>query len=96
MEINSKILAELAGQMGMDTGRMGDKETAGKVAEMAEKYRGKSDQELMMEIINLKESMKANPQQFEKQMKAIKSLGMFMNEEQKMRLEKVVSLLEKE
>ncbi len=96
MEINSKMLAELAGQMGMDTGRVADQETAGKVAEMAEKYRGKSDQELMMEIINLKESMRANPRQFEKQMKAIKSLGAFMNDEQKMRLEKVVSLLEKE
>lgn len=91
MNIDHKMLMDLAGQLGMDDGKQSKVK---RTADLADKYKGKSDQELLQEITKLKNSMKNDKAQFEKQMKAIKSLSVMMNNEQKARLEKVIRLLE--
>lgn len=86
MNINDKMIQDLAGQMGFK----------GKAAGVAEKLKDKDEDELVDEILNLKKAMKSNPKQFEKQMSAVKSLSSMMNPEQKEKLNKIVSMLEKE
>ena len=96
MEINDEMLMDLAEQLGL--GRTVSK-TATKtdnVADLAQKYKGKSDQELIDEIMKVKNSMKKDRNQFEKQMKTIKALRNVMNGEQKARLEKLIRLLEED
>lgn len=93
MDINNKMLMDLASQLGMEgNSSSGAKKAAG----MAKQYEGKSDDELMDEILNLKKAMKSDRGQFEKQMKAIKALRGMMNQEQRARLDKVIRLLENE
>ncbi|MEG1583919.1 MAG: hypothetical protein RR131_05415 [Anaerovorax sp.] len=86
MDINEKMIQDLAGQMGFQ----------GKTAKVAEKFKDKNEDELVDEILNLKKAMKSNPKQFEKQMSAVKSLSSMMNSEQKEKLNKIISMLEKE
>lgn len=93
MDINNKMLMDLASQLGFENTNSNQSR---KAADMAEKYKSKSDDELIEEILNLKKSMKKDKVQFEKQMKAIKSLRVMMSGEQKARLEKVIRLLESE
>lgn len=83
--MNNKILMDLAKQFGMPAG----------VAESkAAEYSGKSDEEIMMEIAKLKQSMKGNPQMYQQQMQAMKTLAAGMNGQQKARLNKIIELLE--
>lgn len=91
MEIDSKMLMELAEQLGMDSG---EKRKGRKTTELADQIKGKSDQELINEILNLKKMMKNDKAQFDKQMKAIKAIRVMMNDEQKARLETIIRLLE--
>ena len=93
MDINNKMLMDLASQLGFENTKSNQSKSA---ADMAEKYKSKSDDELLEEILNLKKSFKKDRAQFEKQMKAIKSLRVMMSGEQKARLEKVIQLLESE
>ena len=93
MDLNDKLLLDLAEQLGL--GGSGPKVSkADRMSDMAEKYKGKSDQELLTEIMKIKHSMKKDKAQFEKQMKTIKALRSVMNGEQKARLEKLIRLLE--
>ena len=92
MDINDKMLMDLAEQLGF--GRSASKPE--NVSDLADKYKGKSDQELIDEIMKIKRSMKKDRGQFEKQMKTIKALRTVMNGEQKARLEKLIRLLENE
>lgn len=93
MNIDNKMLMDLASQLGFENTKSNQ---ANKAAGMAEKYKNKSDDEIMQEILALKKSMKKDRAQFEKQMKAIKSLRVMMSGEQRARLEKVIRLLETE
>lgn len=93
MDINSKMLADLAGQIGLDGKNSGSAKNA---ARAAEQYKGKSEEELLKEIMNLKRSMKSDKAAYQKQMKAIKSLAGMMNAEQRKRLDRVIRLLESE
>lgn len=93
MEINEKLLMELAGQVGFS----GNNEKSVKRAErMAESYQGKGEEELLKEILKLKKSMKADRGQYEKQIKAIRSLRGMMNAEQRARMDRVLQLLEED
>lgn len=92
MEINNKMLMDLAEQLGLQR----NVSKADAMSDLADKYKGKSDQELINEILKVKNSMKKDKSQFEKQMKAIKALRSMMNGEQKARLEKLIRLLESE
>ena len=90
MDINDKLLLELAEQLGLQR-------TVSKtdnMSNLADKYKGKSDEELISEIMKVKKPMKKDKAQFEKQMKTIKTLRTMMNGEQKARLEKLIRLLE--
>jgi len=91
MNIDNKMINDLARQMGLST----QDPTSIKIAEKrAEQYMNKSDDELVHEILKLKESMKRDRAAFEKQMAAIKALGSIMKGEQKARLQKILELLE--
>ncbi len=92
MDMNDKLLADLAEQLGFGSGSTVSK--SDRMSDLAEKYKGKSDQELIDEILKVKRSMKKDRAQFEKQMMAIKAMRAMMNGEQKARLEKLIRLLE--
>ncbi|MDD4565461.1 MAG: hypothetical protein PHE79_08340 [Eubacteriales bacterium] len=92
MDINEKHLMDLAEQLGF--GKTVSK--SDNVSDLAEKYKGKSDQELIDEILKVKRTIKKDKAQFNKQMKAIKALRSMMTGEQKARLEKLIRILEAE
>lgn len=92
MDINERHLMDLAEQLGF--GKFVSK--SDKASDLAEKYKGKSDQELIDEILKVKRTIKKDKTQFEKQMKAIKALRSMMTGEQKARLEKLIVILESE
>ncbi len=94
MEINDKLMMELAEQLGFQRNRTVSK--SDRVSDIADKYKGKSDQELIDEIMKVKKAMKKDQTQFDKQMKTIKALRTMMNGEQRARLEKLIRLLESE
>ena len=91
MEINEKQLMELAEQLGLGGSTVSKAE---RMSDLADKYKGKSDQELIAEIMKVKQSLRKDKAQFDKQMKAIKALRSMMTGEQKARLEKLIRLLE--
>lgn len=91
MDINNKMLMDLASQLGFENANSNQSKRA---TDMAEKYKSKNDDELLGEILKFKKSMKKDKAQYEKQMNAIKSLRVMMSGEQKARLEKVIRLLE--
>ena len=93
--MNDKLLSDLAEQLGFGS----NTKTVSKsdhMSDLADKYKGKSDQELIDEILKVKNSLKKDKAQFEKQMKAIKAMRSMMSGEQKARLEKLIRLLEAE
>lgn len=91
MDINNKMLMDLASQLGLKGGSSSD---AKKAAGMAQDYQNKSEEELMKEILTLKKAMKSDKAAFDNQMKAIRALSSMMNKEQRARLDKVIRLLE--
>lgn len=91
MDINEKQLADLAEQLGLGSSVVSK---ADRMSDLAEKYKGKSDQELIAEIMKVKRTLKKDKAQFEKQMRAIKAMRSMMTGEQKARLEKLIRLLE--
>jgi len=92
MDINDKLLMDLAEQLGLGP----TVSKADRMSDLTDKYKGKSDQELIDEIMKVKRSLKKDKAQFEKQMKTIKAMRSMMNGEQKARLEKLIRLLESE
>ncbi len=90
MQINDKMLMDLAEQMGLR------RSTSKKdnMSDLADKYKGKNDQELIDEILKVKRTMKKDTAQFEKNLKTIKALRSMMNGEQKTRLDKLIRILE--
>lgn len=93
MDMNQKMLMELAEQLGLEEkGQSAVKEAA----RVAGGYKNKSEDELLKEIQGLKRTMKSSPAQFQKQLAAIMSLRAMMNQEQQERLDRVVALLEQD
>ena len=93
MDSNDKLLMDLAGQLGLGPSEP-KVSKADHMSDLADKYKGKSDQELISEIMKVKQALKKDKAQYEKQMKTIKALRAMMTGEQKARLEKVIRLLE--
>ena len=91
MDINDKLLMDLAEQMGLGSSKVSK---ANRMSDLADKYKGKSDEELIDEIMKVKRSLKRDRAQFEKQMRTIKALRSMMSGEQRARLEKLIRLLE--
>ena len=96
MDINDKLVMDLAEQMGLGSAKTNNVSKSDRMSDIAEKYKGKSDQELLDEIMKVKRSLKKDKGQFEKQMKTIKAMRSMMTGEQKARLEKLIRLLESE
>lgn len=92
MNINDKRLMDLAEQLGFGK----NSSRSDNISDIAEKYKSKSDQELIDEILKVKRAIKKDKAQFEKQMKAIKALRSIMTGEQKARLEKLIRILEED
>lgn len=90
MDINDKMLNDLASRMGIGSGAMERAEG------MAEGFKGKSETELLSEIMKLKQNMKKDPAAYRKQIRALRSLSTMMNQEQKTRLNRVLQLLEED
>lgn len=93
MSVDEKLLMQLASQIGLKGNASKDMRQAER---QAQKFEGSSEKELLDEIMNLRSSMKSNPQMYDKQVKAIRSLRSMMNGEQKARLDKLLQLLERE
>lgn len=93
MDVNQKMLLELANQLGIDDNNDSKIQEA---ANFAEQYKGKSEQEMLMDILRLKKDYRSDPAQFKKQMQAIKTLRSFMNREQQEKLDQVLSMLERD
>ncbi len=96
MDINDKLVMDLAEQLGLGPAKSNNVSKSDRMSDVAEKYKGKSDQELIDEIMKVKHSLKKDRAAFDKQMKAIKAMRSMMTGEQKARLEKLIRLLESE
>ena len=92
-EINKKKIMDLAETLGFsepDSNKMKILEEA------ADRYKGKSEKEIMEEIKALKKNLFSDKEKFEKQLKAIKDIKVMLNEEQRNKLDKVIELLTRE
>ena len=92
MEINQKMLLDLAEQLGMSSGGKPSQAAAG-AARMAGAYEGKSEEELLREIQALKSEMQADPATYRKQMQALRMLRGMMKGEQRARLDRILEIL---
>jgi len=91
MDINNKMLEDLASELGLpNQNDVGMKQAERK----AESYKNKSDDELIQEILKLKGAMQNDKDTYNKQMGTLKALRGVMQGEQKARLEKIITLLE--
>lgn len=104
LDITNKMLADLAGQLGIDTADggkagAGTKSNAGmqigtnEMKRIAEQYKDKSDSEILSEISKVKEKIKKDRKLYEQQLKAVQALRPMMNAEQRARLDKIIALL---
>ncbi len=92
MDINQKMLLDLADQLGLGSN---DQESMKKAARAATAYKNNDEDEILAEILALKRTMKTNPEQFEKQLSAVKALRSMLNPDQKSRLDKIIAMLER-
>ncbi len=91
MDLNQQMLSDLAAQLGLEESA----QTAVKTAvDMANGYRNRNEDALIGEVRELKRIMKTSPEQYQKQIAAIKTLRSVMNEDQQRRLDKMIMLLE--
>ena len=88
MELNDKMVGDIARQLGIRTGRDNGQD-------ILRKLENKSDAELEREILKIKEQLRANNITYEKQISMLKSLAPKMNGTQRARLQRVIELLQK-
>jgi hypothetical protein len=99
MDCNDKLLADLAAQLGLGSSGpsgQGGVPKGDRISDLADQYKGKSDQELIGEIMKVKHGLKRDKAQFENQMRTIKTLRSVLGGEQRARLEQLIRLLEEE
>lgn len=92
-DIDKDKLMELADSLGL--GNL-NTEKLKKVEDAAKKYNNKSDDEIIAELKQLKESLFADKASFERQMKAIQEIRPLLNPEQKQKMDYILSLLSSE
>lgn len=91
MDIDDKMLQDLAKQVGVS----GNSAVAKKFMEQtAKNFSGKSDEQVLDEIMKLKQVIQKDKRAYNKQMETIKALKPMMNEEQKQKLDKLLNMLE--
>lgn len=88
MELNDKMVGDIARQLGIRPGRDNGQG-------ILRKLENKSDAELEREILKIKEQLRANNITYEKQISMLKSLAPKMNGAQRARLQRVIELLQK-
>ncbi len=88
MELNDKMIGDIARQLGIRPGRNNGQE-------ILRQLENKSDAELEREILKIKEQLKANDITYEKQLGMLKNLAPMMNGRQKVRLQKVIEILQR-
>lgn len=88
MDLNEKMASEIAAQLGLSG-------SAGVNQNTLKKLEGKSDAELAVEILKLKEQLKANNISPQQQKMLLSRLMPMMNGQQKARLQKIIELLDK-
>ena len=91
MDLNQQMLSDLADQLGLEENAQNAVKAA---VDMANGFKNKNDDALIMEIRKLKKIMKNDSEQYKKQIAALKSLRTVMNDEQQKRLDLMLMLLE--
>ncbi|MEF9922660.1 MAG: hypothetical protein RR313_09570 [Anaerovoracaceae bacterium] len=87
MELDDKMIMELASQLGLSNGKNID-------VKKVKSYENKSDDELVSELRKIKEQLKNNNVSYDKQLATVKSLMPMMDGKQKARLMEIIKLLE--
>lgn len=86
MELNEKMIGEIASQLGLSQGK-----NVGKAA--LDSLASKTDAELEREILKMKQQLDANNITYEKQMSMLRGIAPMMDANQKARLQKVIELI---
>ncbi len=86
MELDEKMVNEIAGQLGLRKGKGVDKRALDYLA-------SKSDAELERELLKIKEQLRAQNITYDKQLAMIKSIAPMMGPKERARLQKVVEIL---
>lgn len=92
MSIDDRMLMDLANQLGL--GGKNSKKPSQMISEVTENYTGKSDDQLLQEILKLKQVFKKDRKAFDKQMEMIKNLRPMMSAEQRKKLDGLLKMLE--
>lgn len=90
MNIDDKMMMDLASRVGM--GKNPNKAKS-MVEEVAANYAGKSDEQLLTEIMKLKQVIKKDPRAYNQQLQAIQALRPMMNAEQRSKLDSLMAML---
>ena len=97
--IDEQLLLDLADQIGISSGNSGsyqqESDPRSQAFQAAEAMKGKSDQEILTEIMKLKAVLQKDPASYQKQIRAVKALRGMMNPEQRQRLDRLLQLLER-
>lgn len=92
MSIDDRMLMDLANQLGL--GGRNSKKSEDMINEATGNFSGKSDDQILNEILKLKQVLKKDRRAFDKQMEMIKSLKPMMTPEQRKKLENLLRMLE--
>ncbi|QAT43486.1 hypothetical protein [Aminipila luticellarii] len=92
MSIDDKMLMDLANQIGL--GGKNSQKTSDMISEATQNFSGKSDDQLLQEILKLKQVLKKDRKAFDKQMEMIKSLRPMMTAEQRKKLDGLLKMLD--
>ena len=106
--IDERLLQDLADQLGISAGSAesssfasfpdipsAETDPRSQALAAAEAMKGKSDQEILSEIMKLKSVLQKDPASYQKQIRAVKALRGMMNPEQRQRLDRLLQLLER-
>jgi len=99
--IDERLLLDLADQIGLPSDSSASRQATSvsdsrsQALQAAEAMKGKSDQEILSEIMKLKSVLQKDPASYQKQIRAVKSLRGMMNPEQRQRLDRLLQLLER-
>ena len=86
MELNEKMIGEIAGQLGISSGKNMGRDALSYLS-------SKSDAELEREILKIKQQLRSNNVTFDKQMEMLKNIAPMMDKNQRARLQRVIELL---
>ena len=83
MELNEKMIGEIAEQLGISSGKNMGKEAMDRLA-------SKSDAELEREILKIKKQLNANNVTYDKQLAMLRNIAPMMDARQRARLQRVI------